>query len=123
MSTKTSSKAGAVFDSDVAEDLQDPSARAFFEKEYAKTVAVGELLRLLEMARARQNLTKRELADKMDRKASAVSRLLSGEGANPTLGTIADLAFALNLEIEVVVRDRPPRSRRPQTPLRIKAAA
>ena len=123
MSARRISKAGSVFESDIAKDIRDSEARAFFEKEYSKTVAVGELLRLLELARARQNLTKREVAERMDRKASAVSRLLSGEGGNPTLGTIADLAFALNLEIEVVVKNRPPRSRRPQTPVKILSAA
>jgi DNA-binding phage protein len=123
MTTKTRQRAGDVFDADVAQDTRDAKDRALFEREYAKAAAIGTLLRELEAARDRQRLSKREVARRMDRRESAVSRLLKGEGANPTLSTIADLAYALNLEVEVRIKERPRRSRRPVTPVRILTAA
>ncbi len=123
MTTKTRQRAGDVFDADVAQDTRDAEDRALFEKEYAKAAAIGALLRELEAARDRQRLSKREVARRMDRRESAVSRLLKGEGANPTLSTIADLAYALNLEVEVRIKERPRGSRRPVTPVRILTAA
>ena len=119
MPTKAPLDAGDVFESDVLQDTQDAQDRAFFEREYAKAAAIGALLQELEAARDRQQLSKREVARRMDRKESAVSRLLNGEGANPTLSTIADLAYALNLEVEVRIRERPRRSKRPITPVKV----
>ena len=123
MTTRTRQRAGDVFDTDVARDTQDAEDRALFEREYAKAAAIGALLRELEASRGRQHLSKREVARRMDRRESAVSRLLKGEGANPTLSTIADLAYALNLEVEVRIKERPRTSRRPVTPVKILTAA
>lgn len=123
MATKTRQRAGDVFEIDIAKDTDAPEDRAFFEKEYAKSVAIAGLLQQLEAARTRQHLSKREIAKRMDRQESAVSRLFKGEGANPTLSTIADLAYALNLEIEVRIKERPRKSRKPLTPVKILAAA
>jgi DNA-binding phage protein len=123
MTTRTRQRAGDVFDTDVAQDTQDAEDRALFEREYSKAAAIGALLRELEAARGRQHLSKREVARRMDRRESAVSRLLKGEGANPTLSTIADLAYALNLEVEVRIKERPRTSRRPVTPVKILTAA
>src|SRR6266540_6327532 len=123
LATKTRRRAGDVFEADIARDTEAPEDRAFFEKEYAKAVAIATLLQQLEAARGRQHLSKREIARRMDRQESAVSRLLKGEGANPTLSTIADLAYALNLEIEVRIKERPRKSTKPLTPVRILAAS
>ena len=123
MTTKTRQRAGDVFETDVAQDTQDAEDRALFQREYAKAAAIGALLRDFETARGKQHLSKREVARRMDRQESAVSRLLKGEGANPTLSTIADLAYALNLEIEVRIKERPRRSKKPLTPVRIRSAA
>ncbi len=112
-----------MFEADIALDTQDAEDRALFEREYAKSVAIGALLRELEAARERQHLSKREVARRMDRQESAISRLLKGEGANPTLSTITDLAYALNLEVEVRIKRRPQRSKKPLTPVRVLPAA
>ena len=116
-------RAGDVFEADIAADTQHESDRAFFEREYAKAAAIASLLQELEAARARQHLSKREVAKRMDRKESAVSRLLNGEGSNPTLSTIADLAYALNLEVEVRIKDRPRKSKKPLAPVKVLSAA
>lgn len=56
-------------------------------------------------------------------------RVLSGSspsaewgGRDPTLSTIADLAYALNLEVEGRIKERPRRSRKPLTPVRLLTA-
>jgi predicted XRE-type DNA-binding protein len=123
MATGTQVRAGDVFEGDVSADTRDPEARAFFEKEYAKAMAIGTLLQQLEAARDRKHLSKREVARRMHRKESAVSRLLKGEGANPTFDTITDLAYALDLEVEVRIKDRSPRSKKPRIPVRVLSAA
>ncbi len=123
MTTKTRQRAGDVFEADVARDTQEAEDRALFQREYAKAAAIGALLQDFEAARGRQHLSKREVARRMNRKESAVSRLLKGEGANPTISTIADLAYALNLEVEVRIKERPSKSRKPVTPVRILPAA
>jgi hypothetical protein len=43
--------------------------------------------------------------------------------ANPTFDTLADLAAALDLEIELRVTERPARSTTPHTPVKVRAAA
>ncbi len=119
MPTTAPLDAGDVFEGDVLQDTQDAQHRAFFEREYAKTAAIGALLQELEAARDRQQLSKREVARRMDRKESAVSRLLNGEGANPTLSTIADLAYALQPRGRSADRERSRRSRKPITPVKV----
>ena len=119
MATKTKTSAGALFDADVTLDTKDAEARAFFEKEYAKAVALGDLLRFLEDARARKHLTKKEVARRMQKKATSLSRLLAGSGINPTFDTLADLFYAHDLEVEVRIKDRPANTKRPYTPVKV----
>lgn len=123
MATRRRQRAGDVFEADIAQDTQTPEDRAYFEKEYAKAMATAALLAELEAARGRHQISKRELARRMDRHEAAVSRLLKGEGSNPTLSTIVDLAYALNLEIEVRIKERPPKSRKPVRPVKVLTAA
>jgi predicted XRE-type DNA-binding protein len=123
MSLETRQGAGDAFEADIAEDTRDAEDRALYEREYAKAAAIGALLRELEAARDRQHLSKREVARRIDRTESAVSRLLKGQGSNPTLSTIADLAYALDLEVEVRIKQRPRGSKRPVIPVRVLPAA
>lgn len=65
-----------------------------------------ELLRDLDDARRRAGLSKTELARLADTPAASVRRLLSGDGHNPQLSTLARLAEVLGHEIRVVPNDR-----------------
>lgn len=116
-------RAGAVFEHDLERELADPEARALFERELAKANAIATLLQTIEQARARRRLTKAEVARRVGSERSAISRLLAGKNANPTLNTLADLAAALDLEIELRVTERPARSKKPHTPVKVRAAA
>lgn len=118
--TKTSSSDN-LFDLALEQELTDPAFRAGFERKLAKITAIAELLTSFEAARAKRQIPKAEVARRIDRRPEAVSRLLSGRDQNPTLDTIADLAFALDLEIEVRIKERPKRARLVSRPISIHA--
>lgn len=54
-------------------------------------------------------MSKAEIGRRIDRKPSAVSRLLGGTEQNPTWDTLVDLAYAVDLELEVKVKKAPKR--------------
>lgn len=116
-------RAGAVFETDLERELEDPEARALFERELAKANAIATLLQSIEQTRERRRLSKAEVARRVGSERSAISRLLAGNNANPTFNTLADLADALDLEIEFRVRERPARSKKPHTPVKVLVAA
>jgi plasmid maintenance system antidote protein VapI len=114
-------RAGNVFDEDLALATEDPQMRAMFELNYAKANAIADLLEIIDQRREEQHLTKKELAERVNRRPSAVSRLLSGNDQNPTWDTIIDLAFAVGLDLELKAKPVSPR-RRSRKPITIFAA-
>src|SRR5579875_4180355 len=90
MSTDTTRTpiAGQAFELFLDEQLQSPEDRAEFERRLAKVKNTAEVMHIIEQARKEAGLAKAEVARRMGRKPSAVSRLLSGNGANPTLDTL-----------------------------------
>jgi DNA-binding Xre family transcriptional regulator len=104
--------AGAAFDSYLDEQLADPEFRDGFERKLANLQSFVELIKALDRARETHKLSKKDVADRMGRHPSAVSRLLSGDGPNPTLETIAELAEALDVQISIHVKPRPKRARK-----------
>jgi N6-adenosine-specific RNA methylase IME4 len=67
---------------------------------------MADLVRELEQARRRADLTKTDLARAADMEPAAVRRLLSGNGRNPTMSTLDDLASAMGYELRLVPRPR-----------------
>jgi transcriptional regulator with XRE-family HTH domain len=121
--TNTPKQSGNLFDLALERELADPEFRAGFERKLAKITAIAELLSSIEAARARKQMPKAEVARRIDRRPEVVSRLLTGRDQNPTLDTIADLAFALDLEIELRIKERPKRARDAHRSLVVRAAA
>ena len=115
-------RAGDVFEADLARDLEDPEFARIFAVKLAKINAMADILGAIEAARTEKHLSKAEVARRIDRKASAVSRLLGGAEQNPTWDTLVDLAFAVDLELEVTVK-KVPKSRRQPEPVRVLHAA
>jgi transcriptional regulator with XRE-family HTH domain len=70
----------------------------------AKINAIAEILEAIEARREEQRLSKAEIGRRMDRRPSAVSRLLNGNDQNPTWDTLVDLAEAVGMELEVKVK-------------------
>jgi len=97
----------AAFDRYLNEQLADPEFKVGFERKLARLNSFVELMKAMERAREAHKLSKKAVAERMGRHPSAVSRLLCGEGPNPTLETIAELAEALDLRVSIEVRPRP----------------
>lgn len=113
--------AGAAFEEFLDEQLADPDFRAGFERKLAKVKSMAAVLRVIEDVREQENVAKAEVARRMERHPSAVSRLLSGEGPNPTLDTLVDLADALGLELDVRIKRQPARPKADYSPLKVHA--
>ena len=116
------SKESAVFAKLLAETFPTTSERAAHEREVAKLVAFAELLIALDEVRAGSQISKAELARRIGVKPSVVSRLLDGKGRNVQLATIADVADALDVYIELRVRPQPKRKRARHAPIEVLAA-
>lgn len=113
--------AGQAFDEFLSDQLTDPSFKAGFERKLAKVKSIAEVLHVIESVRAQENLPKAEVARRMDRRPEAVSRLLRGEGSNPTLDTLVDLADALGLELDIRIKRQPARPASSYSPLKVHA--
>ena len=72
--------------------------------------------------RAGSQISKAELARRIGVKPSVVSRLLDGKGRNVQLATIADVADALDVYIELRLRPQPKRKQSRHAPIEVLAA-
>jgi predicted XRE-type DNA-binding protein len=101
----------AVFADLLSKTYTSEEERAAFERDLAKLVASAKLLKQLEDIREAKQLTKAEVARRLGVKRPVVSRLLAGK-AIPNLGTIADVAEALDVYIDVRVKPQPRNGKR-----------
>ena len=79
-----------------AEQMKDPECAA----EYERLEPVYDIISAITMARAEQNLTQRELAERCGMRQSAFARLESGN-ANPTLKTLQQVAKGLGKKLRI----------------------
>jgi DNA-binding phage protein len=117
--TKDTTLTGQAFDQFLESQLTDPSFKAGFEKKLAKIKSIAEVLQVIEAVREQENIPKAELARRMERKPEAISRLLRGEGANPTLETLIDLIDAIGLELDIRIRRQPAKRNGKYSPLKV----
>ncbi len=122
MTKEQLTRAWEVFEADLARDLEDPEFARIYALKLAKINAVADILDAIEAARQEQHLSKAEIGRRIDRKPSAVSRLLGGAEQNPTWDTLIDLAYAVDLVIEVNVKKASNRRGTPG-PVRVSRAA
>ena len=97
----------AVFADFLSKTYTGDDERAAFERDLAKLMASAKLLKQLEDIRAAKQLTKAEVARRLGVKRPVVSRLLAGKGTVPNLGTIADVAEALDVYLDVHIKPQP----------------
>ncbi|KUO66181.1 MAG: XRE family transcriptional regulator [Gracilibacter sp. BRH_c7a] len=76
--------------------LQSPEV----QKEYEVLKVLYEIKREIIRPRLEQGLSQKELADKINTKQSAISRLESGE-YNPSIELLAKVANALGKELQI----------------------
>jgi len=101
----------AVFADFLGKTYTSDDGRAAFERDLAKLVASAKLLKQLEDIREAKQLTKADIARRLGVTRPVVSRLLAGKGV-PNLGTIADVAEALDVYIDVRVKPQPRNGKR-----------
>ncbi|GHV18399.1 transcriptional regulator [Clostridia bacterium] len=101
------------FDKYLAEQLKNPE----FAREYKALEPEYEIIKQIIKSRSEQNLTQRELAERIGIKQSNISRLESGN-YNPSLDFLKKVASGLGKEIHIEFREPtaqmstvPPRSR------------
>jgi DNA-binding Xre family transcriptional regulator len=116
------SKESAVFAELLAESFPTIEDRAAHELKVAKLVAFAELLIALDEVRAGSKISKAELARRVGVRPSVISRLLDGKGRNVQLDTVADVADALDVYIEMRVRPQPKDKRARHAPIEVLAA-
>lgn len=75
-----------------------------FADGYREMAAELELVRRLDEARERLNISKKELAERMGKRREVVSRLFNAEDANPTLETLLELLTALGVTADITLR-------------------
>jgi len=115
------SKESAAFAELLSETLPTAEERAAHERGVAKLVAFAELLIALDEVRVGSTISKAELARRIGVKPSVISRLLDGTGRNVQLDTVADVADALDVYIEMRVRPQPKRKQARHAPIEVLA--
>jgi DNA-binding phage protein len=87
---------------DLAEDLRDPEFLRAYITESLRVETIDRLVHELDEARETLGLTKAQLARAISAEPAVVRRLLSPKHRNPTIGTLAEVAAALGLRVELV---------------------
>jgi transcriptional regulator with XRE-family HTH domain len=91
----------SVFWDDLAKDLQDPAFAREYIIESVRIATIDTIINALDEARISAGLSKAALARAIGAEPATVRRLFSTSRANPTLGTLAEVAAALGLRISV----------------------
>lgn len=84
------------FDKFLRDSLKNPKIKAEYDKIQPEFALIDALIK----SRAKNNMTQRQLANKMGTKQSVISRLEIGR-ANPTFSFLKRLAKALNSNLEI----------------------
>jgi DNA-binding phage protein len=86
---------------DLARDLEDPQFLREYVTESVRITTIDTVINALDRARVAAGLSKAELARAIGAEPAVIRRLFSAGNANPTLGTLAEVAAALGLRISV----------------------
>lgn len=84
---------------DLAKDLEDPEFLREYVRESVRIATIDRLVNDLDEAREAAGLSKAELARAISAQPSVVRRLFSSTHASPTVGTLAEVAAALGMEL------------------------
>jgi transcriptional regulator with XRE-family HTH domain len=90
---------GSAFWDDLATDLQDPEFLRDYVVESMRIATIDRLVNELDEAREAAGLTKAELARAIGAEPASIRRLFASGHSNPTLGTLAEVASALGMQV------------------------
>ena len=89
----------SVFWDDLASDLEDPEFLREYVAESIRIATIDRIVSELDTAREAAGLTKAGLAHAINSEPATVRRLFSSSHVNPTLGTLAEVAAALGMQV------------------------
>jgi DNA-binding phage protein len=92
---------GTEFWTDLDSDLQSPGFAREFAIQSVRISTIDAIINQLDEAREARGLSKAELARSVGSDPASVRRLFSSTSANPTLGTVAEVAAALGLRVRL----------------------
>lgn len=84
---------------DLAKDLEDPEFLREYIVESMRIATIDSIVNRLDEAREAAGLSKADLARAIQVEPGTIRRLFSSDSANPTLGTLAEVAAALGLRV------------------------
>jgi DNA-binding phage protein len=91
----------SVFWDDLARGLEDPIFLREYITESVRIATTDAIINALDDARESAGLSKAEVARTIGAEPATIRRLFSSTSANPTLGTLAEVAAALGLRISI----------------------
>ncbi len=94
-----SSSVASAFWDDLAKDLEDPEFLRDYVVESMRIATIDRLVNELDDAREAAGLSKAELARAIGAEPATIRRLFAKGHSNPTLGTLAEVASALGLQV------------------------
>lgn len=98
--------------------MEDPAFAEGYRLHRARIDAIDALVRALDRERERQQLTKTELARRIDAEPAAIRRLFTEARPNPQIGRLIDVAHQLGLEVTLRRRRRQRATGREAPPVR-----
>lgn len=90
---------GSAFWDDLAKDLEDPEFLRDYVVESMRIATIDRLVNELDDAREAAGLSKAQLARAIGAEPATIRRLFSSGHSNPTLGTLAEVASALGMQV------------------------
>ena len=92
-------KGRSAFWDDLAADLEDPEFLRDYVLESMRIATIHRLVNELDEAREAAGMSKAELARAIGAEPASIRRLFATGHSNPTLGTLAEVASALGLQV------------------------
>jgi DNA-binding phage protein len=99
MVAKRRNSGASTFWDDLARDLENPEFLREYVVESMRIATIDQLVNDLDDARVAAGMSKAELARAISAEPASVRRLFSSGAANPTLGTLAEVAAALGMRV------------------------
>lgn len=92
----------------IIDDLIPPNEREGFDRDVQRLIDNANLVNQIEKRRCELGISKEQLAEKVGKPRSSISRLLNGKQLNPTLNNLRDVTDALGIALIINVQNPDP---------------